>query len=469
MGQMHSGYPKDLHDLNIILKISQGINSTLDYNKVLQLISNGMSELLEIETAAVYLFENEQQIYLGATTPPFPPSIPDILRRANIADHPHITKVVETHMPIVITDTQKAVLSPSEREIIEIRNLKSILFLPFVSGKIVLGVLILGTCNKIKQFTQHEIDVGQLVANQFSVAVQNARFHLELKRQKEKLEEIVIEKTKALDDAIDELKATNEELYAKNERVNNQYEELEQTMNHLKETQSQLVQAEKMASLGILTAGVAHEINNPLNFIMGAYIGLENYFNDKGLIHDKHIQVYLKGLKTGLENASKIVQGLSQFSRDSEIYNEDCDIHAILDNCLLMLKNQLKHRVHVTMKAHEGNVTIKGNVGKLHQVFLNILANASQAIEETGDITIVTSISKNKICVVVEDTGIGIEKHNLSRITDPFYTTKEPGQGVGLGLSITYTIIKDHKGNLEFDSEPGKGTTVKVTLPINHK
>ncbi|MBN2613651.1 MAG: GAF domain-containing protein [Bacteroidales bacterium] len=454
-----------IRQLSLILKITRAIICTLDYEKVLQIISNGMSELLGIESAAIYLLEGNDQLYLGATTPPLDPGMPDSLRRAPLSDHPHIHQSVITKQPQLIADTANEQLSPAEKNVIEMRYLRSLLFFPFVQEDAVLGVLIVGTCNKSRGFSPSEIDLGQTVANQLSIAIQNTRLHADLKNHKENLELLVQEKTKDLDAAIEELRAANEELFSKNESILQQNEELETAMQHLKDTQTQLVQAEKMASLGILTAGVAHEINNPLNFIMGAYVGLEDYFRMHGNNDEKTIPILLKALKTGVDNASRIIQGLNQFSRESKTYREDCDIHAILDNCLLMMNNQLKGRVKIRKEYHPAPLIIKGNVGKMHQVVLNILGNASQAIESKGEISVQTFAYDNQVIIDIKDTGCGIAKENLSKVTDPFFTTKPPGKGTGLGLSITYSIVKEHKGKLEFESVPGQGTSVKVILP----
>ena len=279
----------------------------------------------------------------------------------------------------------------------------------------------------------------------------------QLKLQKELLELKVRERTNDLENANTKLEEGQKEILQ-------QSEELKATLNQLYQTQNQLIQSEKMASLGILSAGVAHEINNPLNYIMGAYEGLDDYFNETGLTNTR-IPILLNGIKTGIERVSEIVKGLNQFSRNNETLSEDCDIHSIINNCLVMLNNQLIERIKVTKNFFREEIRIEGNVGKLHQVFINVLSNSIQAIDKNGFISISTNkIGKN--CIIeISDSGCGINTENLPKITDPFFTTKDPGKGTGLGLSITYSIIRDHKGIIEFYSELNKGTTVKITLP----
>ncbi|KKK54128.1 hypothetical protein LCGC14_3087860, partial [marine sediment metagenome] len=156
--------------------------------------------------------------------------------------------------------------------------------------------------------------------------------------------------------------------------------DLEKALKDLKNTQAQLIQSEKMASLGILTAGVAHEINNPLNYIMGAYVGLDNYFKQEGSSDEQQILFLLNSIKTGIDRTSNIVKGLNQFSRVNSIFDENCNIHSIIDNCLLMLNSKVVNKTVIKKKYIDETIEVKGNVGKLHQVFINILTNAIHAL-----------------------------------------------------------------------------------------
>ncbi|MBI9106540.1 MAG: transporter substrate-binding domain-containing protein [Spirochaetales bacterium] len=239
--------------------------------------------------------------------------------------------------------------------------------------------------------------------------------------------------------------------------------ELEEAIQERKEKESQLIQAEKMASVGLLTAGISHEINNPLNYLMGAYVNLADYFKSSGN-QEEAIAFLLDGMKEGIDRAAAIVKGLNQLSRDSRAYDEDCNINEIIDNCLLVLQNKLKDRIVIIQDYQNGSNHIEGNIGKLHQVFLNILNNACQAIENEGKITIVVGKSEAQTEITIADNGCGIAPEELSKIVEPFYTTRAPGDGIGLGLSICYNIIQEHNGRLEIASEPGMGTTVSIHL-----
>ncbi|QQS52558.1 MAG: HAMP domain-containing histidine kinase [Bacteroidota bacterium] len=266
-----------------------------------------------------------------------------------------------------------------------------------------------------------------------------------------------------------QLEASNEMLLEKQNTIVKQNEELKATMENLKLAQAHLVQAEKMASLGVLTAGVAHEINNPLNYILGGYHGITDHFETIGLDKNERLIKMLDIIKIGVDRVSNIVKSLNQFSRNNQTNDEVCDLHAIVENCLTMLNNQLKNRIGIQKNYWPGQLDILGNNGKLHQVFLNILSNAVQSIENTGEINIKTLKKGGEAIISIQDTGCGISQENLTRITDPFFTTKDPNKGIGLGLSICYGIIKEHKGKMEFNSELHKGTTVNITLPLNDK
>ncbi len=241
--------------------------------------------------------------------------------------------------------------------------------------------------------------------------------------------------------------------------------ELQETVYKLKDTQSSLMQQEKMASLGILTAGVAHEINNPLNYILGGYTGLQNYFEDKNEL-DEEVEMLLDSIKVGVDRAAEIVSGLNQFSRTRKSLDERCDIHSILDNSILMIQHLLNNRIELIKNLHAESCIVMGNVGELHQVFINILINACQAIPNSGTIRVTTGLRGSHLKIIVFDNGMGIEQDNLNKITDPFFTTKEAGQGTGLGLYISYKIVKEHKGQLTIRSKPGAGTHVIISLPL---
>jgi len=248
--------------------------------------------------------------------------------------------------------------------------------------------------------------------------------------------------------------------------IGKQKDDLEEALDKLQKSKTQLIRSEKMASLGVLTAGVAHEINNPLNFIQGGLYGIENFLKDPQNNDHKDLPIWLDSIKNGIDRISTIVNSLYLFSNDNISYNNEYNIHDIIDYCLEILNNKTRDRIEIKKDYFTESITMLGNIGELHQVFINILNNSIQAIEYVGVISIKTQIFNDKIVVEIVDTGSGISEENLPKITDPFFTTKDPGKGTGLGLSIAYRIIQEHKGKLEFQSEVNKGTLIKISLPI---
>lgn len=280
----------------------------------------------------------------------------------------------------------------------------------------------------------------------------------ELEKYRAHLELLVQERT-------EELAGANEELTAANDELIKQREELEAVLANLQNTQKQLVQSEKMASLGVLASGIAHEINNPLNFIKGGVYGLEAYLKENLKDHLADLSALLEGINEGIYRATDIVSSLNHYNRREDTKMVVCDMHSIIDHSLIMLKNQTRNRIEVE-KNYTAKRSVLGNEGKLYQVILNVLSNAVQSINKKGTINIKTFVKNKNFKLQITDTGCGISSEYLDKILDPFFTTKEPGKGVGLGLSITHNILQEHNGFIEFKSKPNKGTIVLITLPI---
>ena len=282
----------------------------------------------------------------------------------------------------------------------------------------------------------------------------------ELILHKENLEKLVLQRTAQLDKSYEELKEINSQL--ENQKIN-----LEKTLKNLHSTQEQLIQSEKMASLGLLSAGIAHEINNPLNFIHGGSIALENYFEEKPDCSNSEIESYLKAIKEGVRRTADIVTSLNHYSRSNDKEKVSCDINKIINNCLSILKSQISNNVSIKKDLKERLPNINGNEGKLYQALLNIIYNAIQAIQTSeGTICIASWFDDKNIFIKIADTGIGIPKNIINNVFDPFFTTKEPGKGTGLGLSITYNIIKEHEGAITINSKENEWTEINIVFPI---
>ncbi len=264
-----------------------------------------------------------------------------------------------------------------------------------------------------------------------------------LRRQRARLNDLVASRT-------DEIQAKNQEL--------------SEALESLKETQSQLIASEKMASLGVLSAGMGHEINNPLNFIKGGASALRDKVENDEALDKTNVQPIIDAILEGVTRASNIVESLGQFSRKGTKMDEDCCLDDILENCLVLLENKIKGRIDIERAYEATEMVIKGNSGRLHQAFLNILSNAAQAIDGKGTISIKSRTFRKKFQITIADDGTGIPNELIDKVMDPFFTTKPPGAGTGLGLSITYNIIKEHKGKISISSTVNQGTAITITL-----
>ncbi len=282
----------------------------------------------------------------------------------------------------------------------------------------------------------------------------------------EKTNELLKKNNVLLEERQRQIEGQSDELQVQNKRLEDQKLELNNLIQELKETQVQLVHSEKMASLGVLTAGVAHEINNPLNFIQGGLYAIESIVKNEK-IESETLSAVIEQMSIGITRASSIVKSLNTFSRKGSLEIRPCNIHEIIDNALLILNHEIKYKCDVTKNYSSDNFILLGNEENLHQVFLNVIMNAAQAIDEKGHIIISTRIIDGMLEIIISDTGSGISQEKIKQIFDPFFTTKEPGKGVGLGLSIVYKIIKEHKGVINYSSEENKGTEVKIELPVS--
>ncbi len=226
--------------------------------------------------------------------------------------------------------------------------------------------------------------------------------------------------------------------------------------------EQQLLQSDKLASIGQLASGVAHEINNPLgNISLYTQLLREDILEGKPRVED--IDVILEQI----DAASKIVTDLLDFSHQYKPAFLRVDINEAINKTLRVVDHQLSvNGIMVEKKLSRNLPEIRGDVGKLQQIFLNLIVNALQAMPDGGKLTLVSRKENNHVIVRVKDCGIGIPEKHLSKIFDPFFTTKPVGEGTGLGLSVTHGILKEHKGEIMVDSKVGVGTTFKITFPI---
>ncbi|UCV04850.1 ATP-binding protein [Dechloromonas denitrificans] len=305
------------------------------------------------------------------------------------------------------------------------------------------------------------------------------------------LENQIRERTQALETA-----------FRENERINRalqrEKEEQHALILKLEEAHNQLLQSEKLASIGQLAAGVAHEINNPIGFVNSNLGTLKNYVGQllnliddalltvepllagdpaiKERLEELHRKADLDFLREdigslitesidGTARVRRIVQDLRDFSRTGEVDLEWVDLHAGLESTLNVVANEIKYKAEV-VREYGTLPQVECRPSQINQVFMNLLVNAAQAISRQGKITLRSGCAADKVWIAIGDTGSGISPEIVDRIFDPFFTTKPVGKGTGLGLSVSYGIVEKHGGKIEVASELGRGTTFTVWLPI---
>jgi PAS domain S-box-containing protein len=332
---------------------------------------------------------------------------------------------------------------------------------------------------------------------------------LPVKDESGKIFQLVIVLKDITDDKIKEekIKALNKRLQETSDEIKAKNEELEYTLKRLKDTQAQILQAEKMASVGQLAAGIAHEINNPTGFVSSNLKTLVDYIDDinrlikqyrmlitelkdnnaedkitssiekqldqiSGIEKDIDLDFIMddamdliNDCREGTKRIKKIVLDLKDFAHPGEDTLQATDINKSIESTLNVVWNELKYKATVT-KDYGKLPILKCYPQQLSQVFMNIFVNAAQAIKNQGEITISTRADDGHVEIKISDTGIGIPKENLTKLFDPFFTTKEVGKGTGLGMNIAYNIVKKHKGTIDVESEVGKGATFTIRIPV---
>lgn len=387
-----------------------------------------------------------------------------------------IQYVARTREDLVIGDIQQDTRFSSD-PVAQKNNPRSVLCLPVINQGKIIGILYLENKLSTGVFTEQRVQIMKLLSGQVAVSLENAL-------QYERLEQKVAERTA---------------------EVMRQKDALEKSLTELKMAQAKLVESEKMASLGQLTAGIAHEINNPINFVSVGVRNLVRNFEEVKEVMDTYLNpnadtdkvaqqlsekqrrqqileifedsdTLFKSIQKGVDRTIGIVKSLRNFSRLDEGELKAVDIHEGLDSTLEILQSQIKKKAEVVRRYGELPL-VECAAGKINQVFLNIINNALQAIEERGTITLETNFLKenNAVEIIISDTGKGMSEEVKRRLFEPFFTTKPVGEGTGLGLSISYSIIEEHKGSISVESparavyannEQGKGATFVITLPV---
>lgn len=387
-----------------------------------------------------------------------------------------VTPVVEQFLHLGMIRAGDLATEPGVQEFLALWGYTALLALPIVTASGEMGMLICGHHSGPRPWSDSEVELLQAVAGSVAIAL----FQAELYTSAQDAAALAQEKA----------------------------QQLEQTLSQLQQTQAQLIQSEKMSSLGQLVAGVAHEINNPVNFIYGNLTYLSDYTQELLTIvklyqqscpnPNSELQKQLEELdidfiredlpkivssmSLGTERIRDIVLSLRNFSRLDEAEMKAVDIHEGIDNTLLILENRVKAKsdrpaVQI-VKAYGELPLVECYAGQLNQVFMNVLANALDALEEAKDlkpsasripwVRIQTEVAgADRVCIRIKDNGPGMSEEVAKRLFDPFFTTKPVGKGTGLGLAISYQIVVDkHRGQMRCYSAPGEGAELAIEIPI---
>jgi signal transduction histidine kinase len=455
----------DALDLLKILEITNAINSTLDLEKVLSLVLAYSVEITQGQRGFLILRGPDGKLQFRAAQNM---DYKELSGKDHTISRRALGMALEKGEIVATVSAQQDSIFSTSRSVIEL-DLQAIICIPLKVSphdltpaeasptSLTIGAIYIDSKLPIRYFTPEKRNLLEVMANSAAIAIKNARLYNELKIQKRRVE--------ATASSLEEMvKVRTEELNQKNI-------ELVQTIDDLRRLQSQLVQAEKMATVGTLAGGVAHEINNPLGSILSNAQRILRY----ACPEEKHT-ASAELVQEGARRCRSIVENLLSFSRQSDSTLRSLDLNGVLDGTLSLLDHHLGiHNVRI-QKEYGQLPPVLANQNELSQVFTNLLINARDAICETlgeqkpfGTVVLRTGVRGNQVIIEIQDDGPGIPAVNLTKLFDPFFTTKEVGRGTGLGLYISLGIIQRHGGNIEAESRPGEGAIFRVVLPVKEK
>ena len=461
-----------IEQLSLLTDLAAAVSATLDPAKVYRQALERLIHRMGYRGAHLYLVDPRRQVVRGHTMAGEPVADVDF-ERVEIpldAGVSTIARVALTGVPVLLNDVDRAT-QPLHRPTVAALRVRSFVAVPLRVKERIFGVLSV-VAGEPDRFSDADVELLSAVANHVELAVDRAESFRTIEDLSRGLE--------------DKVRMRTEQLHQANEELQGAYRNLQQT-------QMQLIQREKMASVGQLVAGVAHELNNPIGFVFSNVTTLEDFvkrlramvetYRALDLPPDarervrarweelkvdyalRYLDSMIRGIREGAERTRKIVRDLRVFARGEEDVWQPADLHEELESSLTLLSHLLKDRITVHRKF--GDLPpVECIRSQLDQVFLNILANAAQAITGTGEITIETRAEDGWAIVVISDTGPGIPADIVGRIFDPFFTTKSVGEGTGLGLSISYEIVKRHGGEITASSLSGQGATFTMRIPI---
>jgi signal transduction histidine kinase len=461
-----------IEQLSLLTDLSAAVSATLDPEKIYDQTLSRLVDRMAYQRAQLFLVDRGRRVLRGHRMAGADPGVAlfDGVELPLDAETSASGRAAVTGEAVVVNDVDRATI-PIHQDLVRTYEVKSFIATPLRVRDRVLGVLAV-TAAETNRFHPGDVDLLAAVANQVALAIDKAESFQTIEELSRSLEDKVRVRT-------EQLRATNEELRG--------------AYRDLQATQLQLIQREKMASVGQLVAGVAHELNNPIGFISSNVATLTDFMRrlrsmletyqeaplaeaDRERIEArrrelqvdyalKYLDSMLAGIREGADRTRKIVGDLRVFARTPDDVWQAVDLHDDLESSLNLLNHLLKDRITVIRKY--------GTLGpvecvrsQIDQVFLNVLANSAQAIPGPGTITIETESDGPTAVIRIADTGPGIPPGVVGRVFDPFFTTKPVGEGTGLGLSISYEIITKHGGEIRAESPAGGGAVFTIRLPV---
>jgi signal transduction histidine kinase/CheY-like chemotaxis protein len=410
-----------VRELNILYGVGKSVTSLLDLEKVLNRIVEAAVFVTGAEEGSLMLVDKETgELYLRAAR-----NLGEKFARGFRlkVEHSITGQVVKTGRPILQSTQAEETLKVKTGYLV-----RSLVNVPLKAKGEVIGVLAVNNKISPKPFTDNDVHLLSALADYATIAIVNAQLYEETKRWSEELEHKVEERTR-----------------------------------ELRAAQERLLQSEKLASIGQLAAGVAHEINNPMGVILGFAQGIL-----KTLPADDSLRKPLTTIEKESLRCKRIVQNLLDFARHSEPATQPTNINELIDASCELVEHQTSLQNVELLKGYDPALPlIMADPSQLQQVFINTILNAYQAMPDGGTLHITTRTVGSELQVIFTDTGKGISPENIQNIFDPFFTTKEVGEGTGLGLSVSYGIVKAHGGDIEVESQVGKGTTFVIKLPLD--
>ena len=471
-------------DLATVLKASQTLSSEIEMERLLTILLHTVMENAGATRGILLMPRTEEWFVEAIATLDAPAQIQPIALSKFPDLAPTLINTVKRNLePIVIADAT-TYLPLAADDYVNRHQPKSLLCNPISQRGKLIAILYLENQVTVGAFNRDRVNIINLLASQVAISLDNARLYQKVEDYSYSLEAEVERKTQIL-------KQRNQDL--------------EQAFKDLKQTQAQLIQTEKMSSLGQMVAGIAHEFNNPVNFIKGNLQHLEGYLKDlqelmalyqteypdsNPVIQAKQEEIdldfiledtaaILHSMAMGSERIKQIVLSLRNFSRLDEASFKTVDIHSGIDSTLLIVQHRLNSRSQKlpkinVVREYGDLLPISCCPSQLNQVFLNIINNAIDAIQENPDcsaspeIRIRTEILNQKqIRITIANTDSTISPEDQQKVFEPFFTTKSVGDGTGMGLSVSYSIIQNHGGTMTVTSQPGAETAFEITLPHN--